>query len=146
MRKTYDNLHLCVLNREQHERTCGYWYTVTDGYSTSHTAFRTRYALGKWLEKCGLALTVQLTDAGVFSCQPIAGAYRTEMHYTEDELAAWDALLPVAITREMSNGDYTEGRVTLDADGIRTVHVLNPNRVRVVHDYQESRRMEDGEA
>ena len=29
--REFDNLHVTALNREMHERTVGYWYTVTSG-------------------------------------------------------------------------------------------------------------------
>ena len=40
-KQTYDSLHATTLDPEQHKRTCGYWFIVTNG-AMAHTAFATR--------------------------------------------------------------------------------------------------------
>lgn len=132
-------LWLNCLTPEQKSRTCGYWYTVTDG-STAHTAFRTRAALMAWLKRRCLRLTADLPNEGEHSSQRIDGSYRTELHMDTAEFFA----LPGFWGREMSNGEYTLAIYANDPDGIVTVHTLNPNvSSRPVYDHQTSREMED---
>lgn len=131
-------LWLCSLTPEHRARTCSYWYTVTDG-STAHTAFRTRAALMRWLDRRGLGLTVALPDEGVPSSQRLAGSFRTAMHGDAVEFA----LLDGESGREMSNGRYPLAVFTKDADGIVMVHTLNPNCERIEFDDRSSRALED---
>lgn len=51
--------HLSALNKEQHERTCNYWFTITKG-GISHKAFTTRAQLQAWMDAEGLELTQEL--------------------------------------------------------------------------------------
>lgn len=135
---------LCLysLTAEQRARTCQYWFTVTDG-STAHTAFRTLPALLRWLDLRGLKLSGDVPVTGVFSVQNIIGSYRNEMHMSYDDFYA----LHGERIRVMSNGDYTLGIVTVDPDGLRTVHTLNPNcHDRVTYPHSESRAIEDAGA
>ncbi len=160
MIRIHQPLHLAVLTRERHERTCGYWYTLVEG-SLAHTAFRTRAGLERWLAERGLALTAPLTEPGTWSHQAIAGAYREEWHLTPPEVEAWRALADApnlaGLARTLSNGDHVEARLTDDPAGIdgphaadrpdviRTVHTLNPNvRGRHVFNPEASRAYEDG--
>ena len=133
---THGKLHVSRLNREMHLRTCGYWYTVTsDGMA--HTAFATRAGLDRWLMERGLELDGPL-DAEPSHCR-INGSYRKTSHLYDAESFE---LIEGERTRDLSNGDWVEAIVTTDADGLRTVHTLNPNvRTRKVYDYRESNAM-----
>jgi hypothetical protein len=140
-RTVYDRLQATSLTPEWHEKTCGYWYTVTNG-ATAHTAYATRAGLDRWLAERGLKLENDLPEAGTFGTTAITGAYAAESHgefLTEDYrdgMGPGDfySLRPVAATAALSNGDYTLALITED-DGMRTVHTLNPNvKTRVVFD------------
>ena len=157
MIQTYGDLHLTSLDPEQHAKTCGYWYVVRTVHFP-HTAFRTRTGLERWITERSLALSQPLPGYGTWSLQTLIGTYRIDMMLDREDLAehdfnadgaaglaaprtlvAWHALTPILTTRDVSNGSYTEAKITLDGDGIRTVHILNPNvRSRVVYDYIES--------
>lgn len=50
VQRTYGNLCVCRLTAEQREKTCGYWYTVTDN-AMALTAFRSRKALDLWMQE-----------------------------------------------------------------------------------------------
>ncbi len=140
MINTYSKFTLCVLTQEQHERTCGYWFVVTTS-TLSHTAFRTAAGLQRWLTERNLSLTAPLTEAGTWSVQEIIGTYRQEMHYTDEEQAAFVELHTVDVSRTLSNGDYVVAKITQDIDGIRTVHTLNPNVPRETFHYASSNVM-----
>lgn len=138
MKTTYGNLWVTSLNKEQHERTCGYWYTVTTDYATAHTAFETKEHLLSWMADLGLSIKEELPEAGQWSSQRIIGQYSRNMtmDYTE-----FDNLQPILTRPTMDNGDYTLGKIT-ETNGVRTVHVLNCNRHdRVIYDYRESREL-----
>jgi hypothetical protein len=140
MINTNDRLVLTVLTAEQHEQTCNYWYTVTSR-AMSLTAFNSLQGLQLWLTERGLKLTEPLTEPGTFSYQHIEGAYIEESHLSNKELADWDNLNPVLVSRTLSNGDYVVAKIT-DDNGVRTVHTLNPNvKDRHTFDYRESHRM-----
>lgn len=139
--RTYTGMWLCALTPEGRERTCSYWYTVTTFGMTPHTAFRTKAALLRWLELTGLSVEGEIPEHGVHGCFRINGEYREEMHMHD---AASFYSLQGVITRAMSNGDYVDGIVTTDGDGLRTIHTLNPNvKNRRVYDHRESRERED---
>jgi hypothetical protein len=149
MIETFSNLLLCTTEPEQRKRT-PYRYIVTDD-TFAHTAFYTRAGLLLWLSERGLLLTSTLPPDDTWSVQRIIGTYRREMHWSRDDdgvdaALAFDALAPVLVTRALSNGEYVVAKVTRDADGLRTVHTLNPNvRVRVTFDYWESKALMDGD-
>jgi hypothetical protein len=135
--QTYDKLYAYSLTPEQHERTCGYWFTVTNG-AIAHTAFASRAGLDRWLAERSLSLENELPGAGTSGSARIVGGYRKAMHGDRrgDDLAAgmgpgdFYSLHPVLMTVVRSNGDYTLALVTEEEeDGIRTVHTLNPNVV-----------------
>ena len=144
MINTYGNLYVCALNAEQHARTCGYWYTVTTGYATPHTAFATRQGLARWLEErgltCEIPTAVQPEDygKGLTNYAVIVGTYRRHSHMSYDEFYA----LPVFIrTKVLDNGDYTLGIITNDEDGVRTVHHMNCNcHDRIEYEYATARK------
>lgn len=139
----YRNMQVTALNEEQHERTCGYWYTVTCG-ATAHTAFATRAGLQRWMTERGLALAGELPEVtGEWATMPVIGEYYSTSHgeFDPTEKApgdpefqhlpmipgdAWHALQPAIITAVMSNARYTLGIIT-EESGVRTVHHLNPN-------------------
>ena len=136
---TYRGLHLATFTPEQHERTCGYWYAISS-HSTPHTAFRTRLALMRWLEDRGLAVLGHVPDAGTWGSNRVEGEYREQMHMSYDAFYALEGQQ----TRAMSNAQYTLAIITMDDDGLRTVHTLNPNcQDRPVFDYRASQALED---
>lgn len=135
MRQTYSDLHLITLDMEGHLKTCDYWYLVRTPWF-AHTAFNRRESLLQYLAERGLELTSELPEHGKPSTQDLRGSYRTEMHGSYDEFYALNGVR----SRTLSNGDWTLAIITTDEDGIKTVHVLNPNcRDRPVYDHRESR-------
>jgi len=143
---TYKNLRVCRLTDEQKSRTCGYRYTVTSE-NTALTAFRTREHLDAWLALLGLTLEQPIPgqDDGpdAHGSSRIIGTYRRRGCLSDADQAAFWAARGVEI-RCMDNADCTLGKVTADADGVRTVWHLNPNvRDRPVFNYRESCALED---
>jgi hypothetical protein len=136
--QTFDRLTICALDREQHERTCGYWYTV-QSRMTAHTAFATKAQAMRWLERLGLTIAQELPDAGTHGFQPIIGAYRRSSHM---DVAEFEALRGELVPC-LDNAQYTKGVITEDADGIRTLHHLNCNVPREVYDYRLTREAEE---
>jgi hypothetical protein len=139
---TYDKLFATSLTSEQHERTCNYWFTVTNG-ATAHTAFETRAGLDRWMSERGLTLENELPPVGTWGSVRVLYGYREVTHgefvsdNPADSMSADDfyALRPVAATAVMSNGAYTLALITEEASGVRTVHTCNPNvRDRVIFD------------
>lgn len=140
--QSHGQLQATSLTPEQHERTCGYWFTVTSG-AMAHTAFETRAGLDRWLDERGLSLADDLPEAGTFATTRIIGEYRTESHGEflsddyRDGMGEGDfySLCPIAAATTLSNGRYTLALITEDSDGVRTIHTLNPNvRTRVEFD------------
>jgi hypothetical protein len=141
--QTYDKLFATSLTPEQHERTCNYWFTVTNG-ATAHTAFETRAGLDRWMSERGLTLENELPTAGTWGSSRVLYGYRTALHGVRigDDFAEgmdpgdeWAALTPVLASAAMSNGAYTLALITEETSGTRTVHTLNPNvRSRVIFD------------
>lgn len=142
--RTYNDLHLTCLGVHGPRTTCGYFYAVQH-QAMSHTAFRTRAALLQWLALRGLTIKGELpaTDAEA-GCYRIEGSYREATH--GERVTFYDNILRGTFTREMSNGRYTLGLITTDADGIRTVHTLNVNLPRPEFDHAASRALEDAGA
>jgi hypothetical protein len=147
-RQVYDTLYATSLTPEFHERTCGYWFTVTSYGGTAHTAFATRAGLDRWLNERGLALENELPAAGTAGFTRITGEYRTESHgeHLSDDYrdgmgeGDWPPDSPVAATAAMSNGRYTLALIT-EENGVRTVHTLNPNvKTRIEFDRISTRR------
>jgi hypothetical protein len=140
--QVYDKLFAHSLTPEAHERTCGYWFTVTSG-AMAHTAFATRAGLDRWLSERGLSLENELPAAGSPGTTRIIGEYRDETHgeFLSDDFrdgmgeGDFYSLRPILATATWSNGRITLALITEDADGIRTVHTLNPNvKTRVEFD------------
>lgn len=139
--QVHNKLYATSLTPEFHEKTCGYWFTVTNG-AMAHTAFATRAGLDRWLSERGLTLESDLPEAGTFGTTRVIGEYRTESHgeFLSDDPrdgmgeGDWSSLHPIAATATLSNGDYTLALIT-EEGGVRTVHTLNPNvRTRPVFD------------
>lgn len=138
MRQLYHSLRAYSLDPEWNRRTCNYWYLVHANVSQSHTAFHTHAGLVKWLEERGLSLASELPKHATHGQALIAGEYREEMHMSYDEFYSLDGV--ILDTRDLSNGQYTLARITLDPDELRTAHTLNPNcRYRPVFDYETCR-------
>jgi hypothetical protein len=148
--QTYDRLFVTTLTPEQHERTCGYWFTVTNG-ATAHTAFETRAGLDRWLSERGLTLENELPGAGEWGTTRALYGYRTELHgefLTESDdgfemgPGGFYDLRPIAATMTLGNGDYTLALITEDDAGVRTVHTLNCNVPgRVVFDRRRAAKL-----
>ena len=162
----YDKLYATSLTPEFHEKTAGYWFTVTNG-ATAHTAFATRKGLDRWLYERGLKLERDIpdySDPGVIPSRDnwreggtkILGEYREASHgkfsdepYSPDypdgprkmiEDDEWKEIVPIAATADMSNGRYTLALIT-ESEGVRTVHTLNPNvKTRVEFDSNATRK------
>lgn len=110
-----------------------YWFVVTDRGGTPHTAFRSRHGLYRWAAERGLIIEPELKKP---SGGRIIGQYRTESHLHDADV--FYSLKGIE-TRAMSNSDWVRAIITTDADGIRTVHTLNPNvRDREVFPYLET--------
>jgi len=133
MQREFANLRVCHLNEER-QKLIGYKFTVTEG-ATSHTAFRYRSSLLRWLDQRGLDLTEDLEEG---ECQKIVGKYKSHMHLSyADFYQHFDS---AHHTKLLSNGKWTLGLITTDDDGIKTVHHLNPNCIyRPTFNYQECR-------
>ncbi len=120
--REFDNLHATALNREMHERTAGYWYTVTCG-ATAHTAFRTRQELDQWLSERGLVLAQPLPTSGEWATTPVIGRYRS---VSDRDPERFESLEPVLLTTTLDNGESVPAKIT-EEDGVRAVHVVNVN-------------------
>lgn len=136
--RTYAKLWLCCLDPEQHERTCGYWYTVTcDGF-TPHTAFRTKDALLAWLQRRGLRLPNDLpAERGEHQVQQIEGSYIERQHSDISTMPTQGARI-----LKLSNAEYTAAVVTHEG-GVAVVNFVNVNSPRPAFDYEVSRKHED---
>lgn len=121
--QVYSAFWLTCLDPEWHERTCGYWYTVTSG-AQSHTAFATAEELMQWLNERGLRLTDSLPEeCGTYKAIRVEGTYKRASYM---DVETFEAIVPLLTVAEMSNAQYTLGKVT-EEQGVRTVHYLNPN-------------------
>jgi hypothetical protein len=131
--QTYANIWVACLDRQQHEETCGYWYTVSS-HATSHVAFVTTLGLTQWLDERGLKLTDSLPEErGTHKAIRVEGSYSRAMYMNAE---AWKAIEPLFTVSELSNAEYTLGKIT-EENGVRTVHFLNPNvRERTVFPYR----------
>ena len=134
MRNTNSGMWAYAIDPEFRQRThCGpYWYLVHAG-AFSHTAFITRRGLNLWMDERGLKLENELPAQATHGASRIVGEYREAMHMDYNH---FHALIPIIETRALSNGEWTLAKITQDADGLRTVHTLNPNmRARQVFEY-----------
>lgn len=121
--REFDNLHATALNQEMHDRTVGYWYTVTSS-AGAHTAFRLQYELHQWLSERGLTLASALPEtAGEWATTAIIGRYRSVLDRDRDR---FDALVPMLVTTVWDNGELVPAKIT-EEDGVRTVHCMNVN-------------------
>ena len=134
---THSNFWVARLSREQHLRTCGYWYTVTADHM-AHTAFATRAGLDRWMRERGLSIDGELSDTEPSHCR-ITGTYRTTSHLHDADTFEQ---IPGERSRTLSNGDWVVAVLERGPDGVVTVHTLNPNvRERHTFDYRESLAM-----
>jgi len=131
----YNKLTFISITPEQHARTCGYWYLVRQNHGP-YKAFATLGAFYRWAEERGLSVDAdKIPVRGEFSYQPIVGEFREERYMDSNAFEA----IQGSETRQLDNAAYTLGKITTDADGVRTVHYLNCNvRTRPVFDYWES--------
>lgn len=136
--QTFNKLTICALDREQHEKTCGYWYVVQNMHGP-HTAFKTKAQALRWLDRLGLTIERELPEAGAHDFQWVKGSYRRDSHV---DVAVFDALVGETVPC-LDNAQYTKGVVTTDADGIRTLHHLNCNLPREVYDYRLTREQDE---
>lgn len=136
--RRHEKLTLMCLTAEQRALTCDYWYTITTFGSTPHTAMRTRAALEFWLQTRGLHLTRPLPDTlGTHTVIPLEGQYRERFHSRMEDLPQTGRKILV-----MSNGAYTEGRVTQE-EGCAVIHAVHANAPRRVIPHDVARRHED---
>ncbi|MEV0759548.1 hypothetical protein [Nocardia sp. NPDC050435] len=112
------------MDQDAHERTCGYWYTVRAG-GTAHVAFRNTDDLEEWLTVCALALPLPVPyERGTSQFQQIIGCYNSISHR---DVQVFGAIQPIVCIPFLENAEYTLGKVTEDANGVRSVHFLNVN-------------------
>lgn len=121
---SFSHLSVCALTPDMHSRTCNYWYVVQDRASPHTAAFTYREDLIRWLEDRGLIVEGFIPKAQSGEWKRIIGTYHEEYHYDEKEFYALPATRDI---RVLDNGKWTLGRIVLNADDTRTVHVLNPN-------------------
>lgn len=134
-----DGMWLCALDQEQHERTCGYWYTLTSR-STPHTAFRTKAQALRWLEDRGLTLDGDLpAERGTHTVLRVNGAYRKTSHSTYEAVRDMPGK-PVLV---LDNARYTIGKAVADETGLVTVHFTNCNAERPEIYYEIARKAEE---
>ena len=133
----YSQLFLCTLDEDANSKCCNYWYTVTTA-AMSYTAFNKRKSLLNWLEHRGLTLGGELPPHKTRGGVGIIGRFKECSHLNYEEFCA---ISPDRSIRTMDNGDWTEGKVTIDKDGIYTVHHMNCNYQRAVFDHKESRKI-----
>ncbi|MEB3023055.1 MULTISPECIES: hypothetical protein [Mycolicibacter] len=120
----FDAMYVTALSPEMHERTCGYWYTVTNR-AVAHTAFRTAEELYQWLAERGLELASPLPDLGEGGASiPVIGRYRSVM---DRDWHRFDQLDPILVTEVTDNAERTPAKITQDCDGVRVVHFMNVN-------------------
>ena len=135
MNEKINNLTLCSITQDQHKQTCGYWYLIQHN-GMAHTAFATKRGLYRWLMERGLKLSEPLpVKRGVHSHQKIIGCYELNSYIISEK--QWKNLPGVfAKIKKLSNGDYTEGKLTMNKSGDIVVNYLNPNcHYRKIYDY-----------
>ena len=121
----YDNFWLISLDAEGRARTCGYWYLVQTYGGTSHTAFRSKAALLRWLGEMNLNPTAYIPDEGIHSCQRMHGSYSV-IYANRD---TFEAAVGIP-TRTLNNGRYVDGRLVRDEAGHTTLYVAHYNGAR----------------
>lgn len=137
MHGQFTNLKLCCLAPEQHARTCNYWYTITTGWGTPHTAFETERGLHRWLRERGLEIDGDLPQRGTFAAFSIHGTY--EQCSTFD-CNAFEALEGEP-TKVLDNAEYTLGILTRNGAGNVVVNHLNCNiHTRQTFEYFAARK------
>jgi len=110
---------------------CGYYYIVTNG-AMSHTAFRTKIALKRWLNETGLKLgkkgwmgrSISLTGTYTRNC---------EMLNTKEFFNKYGHLEPFYA---LDNGRYSIGFIERKESG-NVLHIQNVNTDRPELDYQK---------
>lgn len=137
--RTYENLMLCSLTKEQHDRTCGYWYVVTEGAGTPHTAFRNRATALRWLSRLGLSIDRPLNDEGDHGVYFIKGGYRKISYLSPASYSDTEGS-PCLV---LDNARFTIGKLSQDDDGLRTVHYVNCNYERPEIDFLTGRLAEE---
>ncbi|WP_280421305.1 hypothetical protein [Nocardia carnea] len=104
----YTGLFLGCLTREQHERTCDYWYVIQNS-GLPHTAFREADELYEWLAYRGLPVAERIpAERGTRGHSRILGEYRTVLHR---DVSVFNAIRPLLCMPVMHNSEYTLGKV-----------------------------------
>jgi hypothetical protein len=135
--QTHGNLSLATYDESMRERHGSNWCAVQSDHR-AHVAFRKPRSLMRWIEERGLSLSDPLPAEGLYSYQRLIGSYRETSHCSYDVFYS----LIGKRTRTLSNGSFTMAIITIDADGLQTVHTLNCNLAdRPVYDYAESAEM-----
>lgn len=141
----HNNLWLASLASEQMSRFGGYLYVVTAA-ATSHTAFRTRFALDEWLKRNDLEIQGELPPEGVHGAFQVSPGYYTCSHMDTAEFKRiLDQTPSSQRIRHLDNGQYTQGLIGKHDSGEVVIHYLNPNCKRVVYNYQESEAILNGQ-
>jgi hypothetical protein len=128
-RSEYGNLYISFRPRKkenwgQHWERHEYRYTITDTFS--HTAFRTKTGLLRWLKDTGL----KIGKKSYGNTRHLEGRYISNCMM--DEIAF--ASLEGRESKTLSNGDYTPSKITQE-NGINVINYLNPNCNREVLEY-----------
>ena len=123
----HNKLDVICITPEQHEKTCGYWYLITQR-GTSHTAFKTKQGLFRWILERGLELSEPVpVNRGEYKNITIRGEYYDNMTFKE---------LPAGMeTKQLDNADYTRATIT-EYEGLNVINFQNCNvKDRKVFDY-----------
>lgn len=129
------SLWLCGLDQDMHEKTCGYWYTLTSYGGTPVTAFRTYAGLCRYFRHHKLALPDNVPAQGVYFSARIEGEAIDVMHLSTESFAAIDG----RDTWRMNNGSYTPAKI----DSTGKVHYMNPNCKQPILDWRIGEEMCD---
>ena len=110
---------------------CNYRYVITKG-STSHTAFRDKQELYRWLDITGMRLGKRTAwKTGLI----LNGEYTTNCVY---DLSSY---MNGKACKWLSNGDYTKGYITKNK-GLNCINYCNPNATRIVYEHSIGLKME----
>lgn len=138
--ETYTNLYVTALAPQfsaEGLRRNHYWYTVTIGGATNHTAFRTFDGLERFLQLTGLECEIPTFQSG--QTVKIKGAYRVVSHMNGSNVPTDGYQIPV-----LTNGEYVQGCKVIGTDGVHEIHTTNPNAPdKIVLDYWKSQRVCD---
>ena len=138
--RDFDGFAIYALDDDQHEQTCGYWYTVTHR-SQAHTAFKTRAGLLRWLADRNLVPDGDVPAEKSRQMVYVPGGYSECCHMSARTLPP-DWAGPES--RQMDNARYTLSRLVTDGGRV-TVHYANCNdHARTEYDRADAESFLDG--